>query len=125
MKPIKIEIIAPLISAVGPGCRGCGFFVKETNLDNAIRRSCDEDYPPEFKQLAEDLLRRVDDLRSLYMHRLQIQLVDAQSPWGIWMQVRHRIRKFPAFIVEGKAVHVGWDSEGLESVIDEALKEQV
>jgi hypothetical protein len=43
----------------------------------------------------------------------------------MWKQFRHRVFKFPAFIVNKKKAYVGWDRRELESVIDEEVKRTV
>jgi hypothetical protein len=54
----------------------------------------------------------------LYRHRVRIRIIEAQSPLGIWKQLRHRVFKFPAFIVNKRRAYVGWNHEELESLID-------
>jgi len=49
-------------------------------------------------------------------------VIEAQSPLGLWKQIRHRVFKYPAFIVDGKKTYVGFDCEELGALIDERIK---
>lgn len=73
-----------------------------------------EDLQEEFRRLSELIGR----LRSLYLHRVRIDLISAQSFLGMYKAVRHHIKEYPAFIVDGKDVCIGWDWEKLVNAID-------
>jgi hypothetical protein len=64
----------------------------------------------------------IRDLNRLYKHRLSIRLIDVQSLPGIYKSLRHRIRTYPTFIVEGKETYAGWDKSRLESLLDKYIK---
>ena len=64
-------------------------------------------------------------LSILYKHRIRITVIDAQSPLGIWKQIRHRLFSMPAFIVDRKHTCTGWSTEQLESIIDSRIQELV
>jgi hypothetical protein len=38
--------------------------------------------------------------------------------------LRHRVRQYPAFIVNGKARYTGWDKAALEALLQAALAAQ-
>jgi hypothetical protein len=48
-------------------------------------------------------------------------VIDAQSLAGIWKQIRYRLFKFPAFIVDKKLTYIGWDHRQLEALIDQRV----
>jgi hypothetical protein len=39
----------------------------------------------------------------------------------LWKQIRYRLFRFPAFIVDRKRTYIGWDYAELESLIDERI----
>ncbi len=43
--------------------------------------------------------------------RVVIRLVDPQSLGGMWKALRHRIRRYPTFLVDGTERIVGWEGD--------------
>jgi hypothetical protein len=77
------------------------------------------EYPEEVKTA---FLRVSDWARALdgrYGRQVSIRLVDPQSPLGLWRVLRHRIRRYPTFLIDGTEV-VGWDGDP-EAAIAAAL----
>ena len=75
--------------------------------------------------LKEEILKLSEglgELKKLYKHRIDIRLTDAQSPRGIYKSLRHRLRQYPAFIIEKKDVYIGWDRERIEEIVDKYLR---
>jgi hypothetical protein len=56
-----------------------------------------------------------------YGEHLQVKVVDAASVEGVIKAVRHRARRFPAFIFDGRERIIGFDRHRL----DEALAQRV
>jgi hypothetical protein len=81
-----------------------------------------DEYPPDLKEEYLKLSDWIRELTQLYKHRLLIKLIDVQSPLGIYKSLRHRIRTYPTFIVEGKETYTGWDKNQLESLLDKHIK---
>ena len=68
------------------------------------------EYPEDVK---EEFLRVSDWIRAVhsrYGNRVMIRLIDPQSPSGMWKVLRHRIRRFPAFLVDGTEWILGWEN---------------
>lgn len=76
-----------------------------------------EEYPPDLKEEYLKLSDWIRELTRIYEHRLLIKLIDAQSILGIYKSLRHRVRKYPTFIIEGKETYTGWDKKRLESLL--------
>jgi hypothetical protein len=122
MTPILLEVIAPMVSGTEMSCRGCGLILETTGVRSKYRRACTEEYPEDWKMASHYLSDLVQSISSLYRHRIRIRLIDAQSPAGLWKQIRHRVFRFPAFVVDQKRTYVGWDSKELESLIDARIR---
>jgi hypothetical protein len=122
MTPVILEVVAPMLSSVEMSCRGCGLIMETVGLRKQDRNACVEGYPEDWKEATDFLAKWVGEISRLYRHRILIRIIDAQSPLGMWKQLRHRVFKFPAFIVNKKKAYVGWDHKELESVIDEEVK---
>ncbi|HSB78340.1 MAG TPA: hypothetical protein VLM91_06115 [Candidatus Methylomirabilis sp.] len=43
--------------------------------------------------------------------RVVIRILDPQSLFGFWRLLRHRIRRFPTFFVDGAERVVGWEGD--------------
>ena len=64
------------------------------------------------------------ELCNRYGDRLLIRVIDPQSGLGLYKCLRHWVRCYLAFIIEGHKQYVGWDREELEAVLQEAMKNQ-
>ena len=53
----------------------------------------------------------VKQVRQTYGDRVVIRIVDPQSLLGFWRVLRHRIRRFPTFFVDGADRTVGWEGD--------------
>ena len=118
MKPILLEVIAPMLSTIEINCRPCRFMFDTLGIGRKYRSTSANEYPEEWKQAVEDLSAWIHEMTDLYRHRLKIRIIDAQSPLGLWMQIRHRLFRFPAFVVDKKSTYIGWDTQQLEALID-------
>ena len=121
MKPVLLEVIAPMLSTIEMNCRPCRFMFDTLGMGRTYRRSSASEYPEEWKQAVGYLSDWIQEMTHLYRHSLQIRVIDAQSPLGLWMQIRHRLFRFPAFVVDKKQTYIGWDARQLEALIDERI----
>jgi len=121
MKPISLEIVAGMITNLGH-CRHCNIIFDEAGLNGKVHQKANEEYPPEFIEESKRLSEWIKELRQLYKHRLLIRLIEVKSFQGFYKSLRHRIRKYPGFIVEGKETYIGWDKQKLEELLDKYIK---
>ena len=121
MNPVRLEVLAPMLSSVEMSCRGCGSVLGYLGLRDKYRNACANEYPEDWKQAVEYLSEWIRQISSLYRHRIQIKVIDAQSPLGLWKQIRYRLFRFPAFILNQKRTYIGWDWQQLEVLIDECI----
>ena len=122
VKPVLVEVVAPMLSSVEMSCRGCGAIMQSIGMRSQDRKSCVDGYPDDWKFAVASLSKWIGDLSRLYRHRIMIRIIDAQSPFGLWKQLRHKVFKFPAFIVDKKKTYIGWEYAELEALIDECIK---
>ena len=57
-----------------------------------------------------------------YGDRLTVKVVDAASIEGLYKAVRHRARRFPSFIIDGRERIVGFDRERLDTMLADRLE---
>ena len=121
MKPVTLEIVTRVLTTFGH-CRHCEVLFDEADFAKKYHQKDMNEYPPD---VVEEYLRLLDwlrELRHLYQHRLLIRVVDVQSPLGIYKSLRHWVRTYPTFIVDGKETYTGWDKECLEHLLDKHVQ---
>jgi hypothetical protein len=121
MKPVIVEIVTRVMTSFGH-CRHCDVVFHQTGLDQVLHQREINDYPADLREEFANLSAWIRELNRLYKHRLRIRLIDAQSLSGLYKSLRHRIRKYPTFIVEGKETYSGWDKERLEGLLDKYIR---
>jgi hypothetical protein len=56
-----------------------------------------------------------------YGDRLSVKVVDAASIEGVFKAIRHRSRRFPAFIIDGQERLIGFDRKKLDAALEQRL----
>ena len=59
--------------------------------------------------------------RAQFGDQLRIRVVDVASVEGVIKAIRHRVRRFPTFIVDGSETIVGFDPERLDVALERRL----
>jgi hypothetical protein len=121
MRAIRLEVVTNMLTTYGQ-CNRCSLVFEETGLKRESDRRQLDEYPQDLKEESEKLSVWIRELKQLYKHRLVIRLIDAQSLAGVYKALRHRVRKYPTFIVDGKETLSGWDKGRLEELIDRHIK---
>jgi len=124
MKPIMLEIVTRVLTTYGH-CRHCGVFLGQAGLDKKLHQKEVNEYPSDLKEEVVKLSEWIKELTRLYKHRLLIKLIDVQSPLGLYKSLRHRVRRYPTFIIEGKDVYTGWDKNQLEDLLDKYVQASI
>jgi hypothetical protein len=118
MKPLQIEVIAPVLEGYGL-CNTCELLFNEAGLDSGpVERGIDE-YPPDWVQDYQRLSSWLADLSARYGDRVLIKVIDPQSLAGFFKCLRYRVRRYPTFIIAGQPKHrvTGWDRQALEAAL--------
>ena len=121
MRPILLEIVSKVLTTFDH-CRHCEIFFDQAGLNKKFNQNEMDEYPSDLKEEYVKLSDWIRELRRLYKHRLLIKFIDIQSPLGIYKALRHRIRTYPTFIIEGKETYAGWDKNHLEDLLDRYIK---
>lgn len=125
MEQILVEVVAPMLSTVEMSCLRFSAVLGNARLRAKYRNDCVDEYPEDWKEAVSYLSEWITEVSRLYRHRVRIRVIDAQTPMGFWMQIRHRLFRFPAFIVDRKRTYIGWDPQELEELIDERIHNQI
>ncbi len=78
-----------------------------------------EDVKAEYLRLSE----WVRKTRKTHGQRVVIHVVDPQSLGGFWKVLRHRIRHYPTFLMDGRERVVGWEGDP-DGTLSRALARQ-
>jgi hypothetical protein len=125
MEAVRVTVIA-YAPTVFRHCQHCEVAFDEMGLGERIRRDQARDALPE--DLALEYARLSDWIHGVierYRGRVAIDLVDAASVEGIVRSLRHRVRRYPAVVVDGVARRIGvTDFPELDQLIAERLAER-
>ena len=119
MRPISVEVIAPVLTAFYH-CMHCEQILTHSSVGRKVREEQLESYPEEVKEDFKRLSDWVIDLAHRYGERVRIKVIDPFSLEGFFKSLRYGVRRYPTFVVSGKK-HVGWDKQKLEALLQVAL----
>jgi hypothetical protein len=120
MQPVRLEVVSRVITTFAY-CRHCQFLFKAAGLDEKYCQAEMDEYPAAVKEEYVQLCNWIRELARRYQDQLVIKLIDVQSLLGLYKSLRYRIRKYPCFILAGKAIYMGWDKGQLQSLLDKHL----
>jgi hypothetical protein len=120
MAKTQLEIIYPLPESWGI-CLSCEMFMAQANLDQGPYMRGLEEYPPEWREEFQRLSDLILSLAERYPEDLAIRIWDPRSLQGMWKSLRHGVRRYPTFLVNGKNKISGWDEKRLEAELQTAL----
>ncbi len=102
MNPLRIEILAYAPTAFF-GCRNCEVPLGPTGVGRAVRREqLDAGLPEEMLQEYARISDWVRRLAASHGERIALDVIDVASVRGFWKALRHRTRRYPAVIVDGR-----------------------
>jgi len=113
---IRLEVIAPLISGV-KHCQHCTPYMDDAGVSQRVNTEEINSYPEEMWQDYTRLSAIVRDLSARYGNHLRIVLIDPRTPMGLWKSLRHWVRRYPTFIVNGRGKCAGWDTGALDRLL--------
>ena len=121
MSQVRLEVIAPILQGLGL-CTSCTMVLAEAGVGRPPAENAMDEYPQEWQADQRRLSDWVYELAGRYGPRLVVKVIDPQSPEGLVKSLRHRVRRYPTWVVNGKKRIVGWDRPALESALEAALE---
>ena len=116
MATVEIEVIAPLASGV-KHCQHCQPFLEDAGISAPIQQQEIDSYPEEMWRDYARLSDLVRNLSGRYGDQVRIVLIDPHTPVGFLKSVRHWVRRYPTFIVNGSAKYTGWDEGSIADLV--------
>jgi hypothetical protein len=108
-QPLQIEVVAHVLGSM-KHCSHCQVFIDGIGVGGQVKQADLDAYPQDFMEEWQRLSGWILGLAERYAGQLVIKITDAQSPQGLWQALRHRVRKYPTFIVAGEK-YQGWEAE--------------
>jgi hypothetical protein len=121
-KTLRVEVVSKMLGVQTEECKNCRLIFEEVGLKSKFHNQEINQYPDDIK---EEVLRLSDWIRNLvrrYPTNVEFKIIDAMTPLGVYKMLRHRIHKFPSFIIQKGETYAGWDTEALEAIIDHHLQ---
>ena len=116
MPTINVEVVAPLITGT-KHCQHCQLFIDDAGISQRVQKEELNSYPEEMWRDYARLSQMIRDLTGRYGDQLRVTLIDPHTPMGFWKSLRHWVRTYPTFIVNGQAKYSGYDLGTLDSLL--------
>jgi hypothetical protein len=117
VKPVRLEVIAPTLQGLG-ACTACDLVMDEAGVTATPAL---EEYPQAWQDDLQRLTDWVYDLADRYGDGIRIYVIDPQSPRGLFKSLRHLVRHYPTWVVDGHHKVVGWDRPALDATLEAAV----
>jgi hypothetical protein len=118
MQPVSVKIVTYAPTAFRH-CQHCELAFEGMGIGQRVQReSASSSLPDDLAREYQDVSDWVHRLLERYPGQLAISVIDAASIQGVWQSLRHRLRRYPATIVAGRATAIGTDFDAVERVID-------
>jgi len=120
-RAVRVEVIAYAPTAFYH-CQHCEVTFEEAGFGRRIReeqlaRALPEDLLHDYQALSD----WVRALTEYYCGQIVVKVIDAASVEGFWKSLRHRVRRYPAVIIEGRETCIGIDTATVRRLIDRHL----
>lgn len=100
-KPILLEVVAPILDRVGL-CVSCGVVLQGAGLDRGH-----DAYPEEWQKEFDTTWALVRRAMETCGDGLTVRWSDPRSFRGLYLSLRHAIRRYPAFVLNKRQKFVG------------------
>lgn len=117
-KPILVEILAYAPTQFYH-CQHCEVIWQEVGAGKGIHQEqLESSIPQELQKEYSDLSDWVREAVETYGGRVVFKIIDAASLEGFLKSLRYGVRRFPAFVIDGKDKHSGPDMQQAKRLID-------
>jgi hypothetical protein len=102
MKPLLIEVVAYAPTGFYH-CQHCEIIFDQQGVGKKIHsEQLQSALPQDLMRDYARVSRWVNAMVDRYGESVALKVVDAASIEGVWMALRHRLRRFPAVLVDGR-----------------------
>jgi len=119
-QPLQVEVVAHVLGSMDH-CAHCQVFIDGVGVGEQVHHADLESFPPDWMEEWQRLSDIIFKLTERFAGKLVIKITDAQTPQAMWKAIRHGVRKYPTFIVQGEKYH-GLDEEKIVGLITKQLQ---
>ncbi|MDR7543065.1 MAG: hypothetical protein QN120_02300, partial [Armatimonadota bacterium] len=119
--PVVVEVLAPVLLASGLALLREGSPLDLLEIGRAVHREEVLGYPPHMREEYRRLWRLLHDVHARYGDAVLIRIIAPASLRWFAASLRHRVRHYPTFIVDGQDRVTGWDPHALVGRIERHL----
>jgi hypothetical protein len=98
-------------------CTSCEMMMAQANLVQPPHERGLEEYPADWQEDFKRLASTIFTLSDHYLDKVQIRIWDPRSFQGLLKSIRHGVRRYPTFVVNGHHKISGWDTSKLDQYI--------
>ncbi len=117
--PVQVDVFSPLPESWGL-CQSCETLMLRAQIGDTANLRGREDYPPDWLEDFQCLSDTVLDLARRYGNSVNICLYDPRSLPGLFMAIRHRVHRYPTFLISKREKVTGLDLPALERCLAQA-----
>lgn len=118
MADVMVDVVA-YAPTVFFHCQHCELTFGHVGIgDRVHREEAREALPDDLLEQYRAVCDWLAGLRLRHGDRVQVRVTDAASIAGVWRSLRHRIRSYPAVVVDGR---LAGDLAAADPVVEEAL----
>jgi hypothetical protein len=118
MKPVRVQVIA-YAPTLFYHCQHCELTFREMGIGEQLRREeAAQALPPDLRREYAGVSAWLHDLVHRFGKRIRVRLVDVASIEGVLKSMIHRLRRYPAVVVDGPVRYVGTDLPEAGQVIE-------
>jgi len=101
MKPLLIEVVAYAPTGFYH-CQHCEIIFDQQGVGKKIHaEQLQSALPQDMMRDYADVSRWVNAMVDRYGEQIALKVIDAASIEGVWMALRHGLRRFPAVVMDG------------------------
>ncbi len=103
-------------------CTSCEAMMSQARVGLPPQDRGLDEYPPEWQEDYKQLETTIIRLSERYTDQVRIHIWDPRSLQGMIKSIRHWVRHYPTFIVNGQNKFVGWDTVQMENCIQSTIE---
>ncbi len=88
--PVEVEVITLMLTIQAEECKNCRLIFEDTDIKWKFADRETNEYPEDVKKDVPHLSNWIRRLARDYCDQIQIKVIDALSPLGLYKSIRHQ-----------------------------------
>jgi hypothetical protein len=114
--PIQVDVFSPLPESWRL-CQSCEAFMARAQIEQLPDLGGLGEYPREWQDDFRRLSDLVMELAQRYGDSINIRLYDPRSLPGLLKAIRHKVHRYPTFIISQRDKVTGWNLPAIEKCL--------